>query len=456
MVRRIINTFEEAEQYLNDMPRFTTKHSINETRAFLEKLGNPDNKMKIIHVAGTNGKGSTCAYLTSVLREAGFTTGLFTSPHLVDICERFNVNEFTATGSDMSHEEFLESFNEVYNSLDWDTLEKGEGYHPTYFEYLFFMGMLWFDKKNVEWCVLETGLGGLLDATNSVHNKEAAVIARIGLDHMQYLGETIAEIAGQKAGIIKKGVPVVYGDYVPEASEVFLKTIECENNGENNGLVFPAGRDMINILEKSTETVDFYIADGYYKNVSVCLDTIAAYQTENALLAIRTIEALNLCEIITPDILRRGLEKCHWAGRMEQLRRGVFIDGAHNPDGIRAFIETVSADGLRKSRRSLLFGVVADKNFSDMIGELVSSDLFSHIVITPLSSKRSAQIEQLTEVLDSFEGLSYSIAHDPAKGLRELIAATNTAENRIYVAGSLYLVGEIKQAFTEDDAAFFD
>ena len=455
MIRRNITSFEEAEQYLNDTPKFTTKHSIEATREFLEQMGSPDKAMKIIHVAGTNGKGSTCAYLTSILREAGFHTALFTSPHLVDICERFCVD-----GNNMSHDEFLESFNFIYNMLDWEALANDEGYHPSYFEFLFFMAMHYFSEKNIEWCVLETGLGGMLDATNSVHHKEAAVITRIGLDHMEYLGNTIYEIAGQKAGIIETGVPLIYNDYVPEASKAITEAFEKinfgaenEKNNEENVCKFAVGENLLLLCEKNLETVAFSITDGYYKNVCVSLDTVAAYQTENAMLAIRTVEAIGLCEIITAENLTAALNKCHWAGRMEEITTNVFIDGAHNPDGIRAFLETVSKDGLDKGRRSLLFGVVADKNFYSMIEELVESDYFSEIMITPLHTKRSADISQLQDALGRYEGITYHIADDPVAGLKQMISVRTDAGNRIYVAGSLYLVGEIKKAFMDGATA---
>jgi len=467
MVRQTINSFEEAEKYLNDTPRFTVKHTIKETREFLELMGSPDRNMKIIHVAGTNGKGSTCAYLSSVLCEAGISNALFTSPHLVDICERFKIN-----GVDMTHDEFSECFNHIYNMLDWEALERDEGYHPSYFEFLFFMAMDYFSAKNIEWCILETGLGGMLDATNSVHHKEVAVITRIGLDHMEYLGSTIAEIAGQKAGILMRGVPLVYNDYVPEASEAIREIFEKvnaindesekqhietsgEETDEKNPICYAVGENILLFCEFTSEKVAFSLADGYYKTVWVGLDTVATYQAENASLAIRAIEAAGLCDKISDKVLIEGLKKCHWSGRMEEIIPNVFIDGAHNPDGIRAFLETVSQDGLDKSKRSLLFGVVADKNFYRMIEELVESDYFSEMTITPLHTKRSADISQLREALAKYDSISVTIAQDPEQGLREmLLARGNDNGRRIYVAGSLYLVGEIKKAFKDEATAF--
>ena len=448
MKKTNIRNFSEAEQYLNDMPRFTSKHTIKETREFLEKLGNPDLSMKIIHVAGTNGKGSTCAYLDSVLREAGISTGLFTSPHLVDISERFRIN-----GKQISHDEFYDAFRDIFNRLEWENPDPEDFYHPTYFEFLFFMAMLIFKKAGIEWCILETGLGGLLDATNSVKTKEAAVITRIDLDHTEYLGNTKAEIAVQKAGIIAKGKPVVYGDYVPEASEAILR----EANRIQSGKLYPVGEQNIKVLLISPENIDFSLADGYYKNVSICLDTNAVYQLENAALAVKAVEAAGLTERITPDTLKRGMNKCRWAGRMEEVLPDVFVDGAHNPDGIRAFIETVKRDGCDGVKpRKLLFGVVSDKDHTGMVREIAESGLFSEIVITRLKTGRGADPAILTNDFKDEAGVKISVSGSADEAFEKMLgdkrAARETHEGdfRVYVAGSLYLVGEIKGKIKND------
>lgn len=195
--KREIKNYEQAVEYILDVPKFTKKNDMSDTKRFLKKLKNPEKDMKIIHIAGTNGKGSVCAYLCSVLKEAGFLTGMFTSPHLVDIRERFRIG-----GEMISEEQFLQVFLQVYENIDGD-------YHPTFFEYLFFMAILLFKKAKVDYCILETGLGGRLDATNAVEKKEISIITEIGFDHMEYLGSTLTEIAGEKAGIIKENTPVV-------------------------------------------------------------------------------------------------------------------------------------------------------------------------------------------------------------------------------------------------------
>ena len=177
-------TYEEAVAYIEEIPKFTTKNKLAHTRKCLDRLGSPDENRKIIHVAGTNGKGSVCAFLSSMLEEGGYRCGLFTSPHLVKINERFQINEVM-----VSDQGFLEAFLKVKNLAD-ELVAEGD-YHPTYFEFLFLMGMLIFDQENVDYLILETGLGGKLDATNSILHPLACVITSISLDHVEYLGDTV-------------------------------------------------------------------------------------------------------------------------------------------------------------------------------------------------------------------------------------------------------------------------
>lgn len=206
-------TYDKAVSYIEDIPKFTTKNKLEHTRKCLDMLGSPDKNRKIIHVAGTNGKGSVCAFISTMLEEKGYKCGLFTSPHLIRINERFQINEVA-----VSDEKFLDAFLKVKELAERLTAE-GD-YHPTYFEFLFLMGMLIFDREDVDYIVLETGLGGRMDATNSIENPIACVIASISLDHVEYLGDTVAKIAGEKAGIIKPGVPVIFDGNSEEAAAV--------------------------------------------------------------------------------------------------------------------------------------------------------------------------------------------------------------------------------------------
>lgn len=454
MKRQSIDNFEAAVAYLHDMPRFTSKNTLEDTRAQLERLGSPDRAIKnIVHVAGTNGKGSVCAYLRSVLSEAGKRVTVFTSPHLVDIRERF------VSGGDMiSEEDFLRVFLRVYNSLNWDKLESGEGYHPTFFEYLFFMAMLYFAEVQSDYCILETGLGGRLDATNAVSHKELTVITRISRDHTEYLGETLAEIAEEKAGIMRADAPLVYCDEVPEATAVFVK--QARNLQIQ---VHPVSKKDYTFHKFQNKTIDFSLHTGYYGYIGVTLHTMARYQMENAAIAVRAAEVLCRGEGITAVQIQSGLAKAFWPGRMEEILPEVFVDGAHNADGIRAFLDTVRADGCeeRGQERTLLFSVVQDKDYRTMAAQVLDSELFDRICVTHMETKRAADLESLETLWRAEQHSNTGRYEAGEKSPASLIFCGNVrtalsqvlseqAEDRIYIAGSLYLVGEIKEFLKND------
>ncbi len=427
-----ITTFEEAVDYLYNMPRFTSKNSPEDTKAYLHKLGDPDKKMKIIHVAGTNGKGSVCSYMRYVLEEAGYRVALFTSPHLTDVRERFLIN-----GRMIDKESFMQAFLQIYEDLDWEKLEKGEGYHPTFFEYLFFMAMLIFQKKDIDFCILETGLGGRLDATNAVETKELSVITRISLEHVEYLGDTIEKIAGEKAGIMRKGVPLVFSDVVPEATKVFEKW------GVSLGSsLYPVSNNDYAFLKFKNKNIDFSLHTRYYGYVRLTLQTIARYQMENAALAVRAIEVLDQGKTITRKHIMQGIGRCVWQGRMEEVLPEVYVDGAHNEDGIRAFIETVGADGF-DGTRTLLFSVVSDKDYRHMIEQIGAAGLFQKIAIASMQTGRAASLQKMSETFDEYVDSDCILYDNVRDAFFELVSKKNSRE-RIYIAGSLYLVGEIK------------
>ena len=440
MKKQEFNSFEEAVEYLFEVPKFTKKNSIEDTRYFLQKLGSPDRRLKIIHVAGTNGKGSTCSYMKSILEAAGKRVALFTSPHLVDVRERFRIGQEMIT-----KEQFFQAFTYIYNLLEWESLEKGAGYHPTFFEYLFFMAMLIFEKEDVDYCILETGLGGRLDATNSVENKLLSVITRISLEHVEYLGNSIREIAGEKAGIIRQGVPVVFSDVEKEATAVFLEKAE-----QMSCPAYPVSKNDYRVLNLRNKSIDFSYVSRYDKNVctTLCLHTIARYQVENCALALRAIEVLDTEREITKEQIIRGVAACFWEGRMEEVQPEVYVDGAHNEDGIRAFLETVAGDG-HPGKRTLLFSVVSDKDYGKMIGAIGRCGLFDKLVVARLDNSRAASFEDLERHLaqvTAYRGEHYG---DTISAFKSCLECREEGE-RIYVAGSLYLVGEIKE-FLEND-----
>lgn len=433
MRKKEIIGYEEAVNYIYDVPRFTKKNTPEDTKRFLKKLGNPDRELQIIHVAGTNGKGSVCAYMRSILEAAGKDVAVFTSPHLVDIRERFVIN-----GEIISKEAFLKAFLEVYEKLDWESLESGEGYHPTFFEYLFFIGLLVFQEAKPDYCILETGLGGRLDATNAVETKLLSVITGISLDHVEYLGNTIEAIAGEKAGIIKTGVPVVFADTQKEATAVFLETADTLSSE-----VFSVSKDDYAFLNFKNKTIDFSYRSRYDEYIELRLHTIARYQMENCALAVRAIEVLDKERRISAETIQRGVSECFWAGRMEEVLPEIFVDGAHNEDGVRAFLDTVSLETESRGR-ILLFSVVADKDYEEMLRRIASSGLFDRIILAHLQNDRAAELRDMRKILTDYPKECVEQYDSVEAALKRALEVKREGEY-VYIAGSLYLVGEIKE-----------
>ena len=457
-------TFEEAVAYLKDMPRFTVKKNPADSRDlkwFLKKLGNPEKDLRIIHVAGTNGKGSVCAYMSSILQEAGYRTAVFTSPHLVDMRERFAVN-----GEMISEEAFLQAFSAVgdalqeANPVNPGVLLPGEEANPefvlNFYEYLFCMALLCFAEEKPDYCIIETGLGGRLDATNYVDNKLLTVITRISLDHVQYLGDTTAKIAAEKAGILRPGVPVVYLDGDVDASAVI-----CRKASELGAPQIPVSKKDYTFLGFRKKYIDFSLRSEYYNYISLTLHTIARYQMENAALAVRAVEVLFRSRDTeehgrlhagagcpTAEKIQQGILTCFWQGRMEEVLPEVYVDGAHNDDGIRAFLDTVKQDGCASGRR-LLFGVAADKDCRHMIQRVITSGLFEHIAFTHMRTARSASLEEFEELLADYPELYFTMYTEVDTALHEELRNRQPGE-RLYIAGSLYLVGEIKESLDHD------
>ena len=422
--------FEEARKYIDEIPKFVKKNTMEDTKAFYRKLSCPCEDTRVIHVAGTNGKGSVCAYLQSVLTEAGYRTGLFTSPHLVDIRERIRVDEEQIPEAD-----FVEVFRRVR-----DACPKESGYHPSYFEYLYFMAMLYFEKKKPDFIILETGLGGRLDATNSFETPCISIIAEIGLDHTEYLGETLEQIAEEKAGIVKKGIPLVYFAKNKIVADVMEKSAKKADSKAFS--VKPAEICLKNSGEKG---IDFSYHSGYYKYSVFRLSTRALYQQENAALCIRALAVLEESGIVKvpEEDLRRGLEKTHWEGRMEEILPGVYVDGAHNPDGIEAFLQSVRADGA-KDGRMLLYSSLEEKACGEMIRRIADAGLFEEIVVTKIDSPRAAMPSKLARLF----GETGTVVTEDTKEAFDSCLRRRRAEEKVYITGSLYLTGQIK-ALTE-------
>lgn len=421
--------YTEAVDYIETIPKFTVKHPPEHTRELLSRLGNPQEGIKIIHVAGTNGKGSVCAYLNAMLLAGGKKTGLFTSPHLVRINERFQIN-----GEDVSDEQFLNTFLKVEKAAKEYEAE-GEG-HPSYFETLFLMGMLIFKEAGVEYLVMETGLGGRLDATNVVEKPLACIITSISRDHTEYLGDTLEAIAGEKAGIIKAGVPVIY-----DASQPGPASVIAAKAKEMGSPAWPMEPSFYEMKTQSREGITFTFAYPGGEKAELAIPYVAKYQMMNASLAFYTMHILQDVHDIPKNVLAEGLSKIKWPCRMEMAAPGVIIDGAHNEDGIAQFVSTAGYFA-KENEITILFTAVADKHYHEMIGEICEGIHPSHVVATQIDGSRVVPAEVLAE--DFRKAGCTDVCAEPEIGAAYEKALGKKGSGMLFCVGSLYLAGELK------------
>lgn len=421
--------YTEAVDYIETIPKFTVKHPPEHTRELLSRLGNPQEGIKIIHVAGTNGKGSVCAYLNAMLLAGGKKTGLFTSPHLVRINERFQIN-----GEDVSDEQFLDAFLKVEKAAKEYEAE-GEG-HPSYFETLFLMGMLIFKEAGVEYLVMETGLGGRLDATNVVEKPLACIITSISRDHTEYLGDTLEAIAGEKAGIIKAGVPVIY-----DASQPGPASVIAAKAKEMGSPAWPMEPSFYEMKTQSREGITFTFAYPGGEKAELVIPYVAKYQMMNASLAFYTMHILQDVHDIPKNVLAEGLSKIKWPCRMEMAAPGVIIDGAHNEDGIAQFVSTAGYFA-KENEITILFTAVADKHYHEMIGEICEGIHPSHVVATQINGSRVVPAEVLAE--DFRKAGCTDVCAEPEIGAAYEKALGKKGSGMLFCVGSLYLAGELK------------
>ena len=421
--------YTEAVDYIETIPKFTVKHPPEHTRELLSRLGNPQEGIKIIHVAGTNGKGSVCAYLNAMLLAGGKKTGLFTSPHLVRINERFQIN-----GEDVSDEQFLDAFLKVEKAAKEYEAE-GEG-HPSYFETLFLMGMLIFKEAGVEYLVMETGLGGRLDATNVVEKPLACIITSISRDHTEYLGDTLEAIAGEKAGIIKAGVPVIY-----DASQPGPASVIAAKAKEMGSPAWPMEPSFYEMKTQSREGITFTFAYPGGEKAELAIPYVAKYQMMNASLAFYTMHILQDVHDISKNVLAEGLSKIKWPCRMEMAAPGVIIDGAHNEDGIAQFVSTAGYFA-KENEITILFTAVADKHYHEMIGEICEGIHPSHVVATQIDGSRVVPAEVLAE--DFRKAGCTDVCAEPEIGAAYEKALGKKGSVMLFCVGSLYLAGELK------------
>ncbi len=413
--------YHEAVRYIESIPRFASKNTLETTAYFLASLGNPQNTYKVIHVAGTNGKGSTCAYLNAMLLSMNKKVGMFTSPHLIDITERIRINNV-----DIDKAEFLQIFNTVYDKAI--ELEKEGIPHPSFFEFIMIMALLAFREKEVEYVVLETGLGGRFDSTNVVQNPIATIITSIGIDHEQYLGNTVEEVAYQKAGIMKKGCTVIYDDICQEASKVIV------NESSYIGCKCRKISDYAyEIIDKTSKHIAFSLVDRYDIDTSFVIPNKGTYQIRNSILAIATMQEIFGVEHLS--LWKDALSKVYWAGRMEEVLPNIYVDGAHNIPAIKALVKEIPKVDY------LLYATVEDKNYQAIIKEIVSGMKVNQIVVSNIDNPRGVSVDKLQEVMLDCGQTSIKRCETVSQALEYL--RNIKKEEKALCIGSLYLVGEV-------------
>jgi dihydrofolate synthase / folylpolyglutamate synthase len=408
--------------YLASLNIDSMRFGLEAVTGLLLRLNNPQNSYKSILIAGTNGKGSTAAMTASILHSAGYKVGLYTSPHLIDVRERIVVS-----GRKITKKVFGEIVATVKSKIKQPV---------TYFEFLTAMAFLYFQRKKVDVAVVEVGLGGRLDATN-VCMPLVSVITNIGLDHMAYLGKTLAVIAREKAGIIKQNGICVTAVKQKQVLEV-LKSVCLEHHAK----LYCLGNDIK--IKRQKDGLLIYQGIGRnLRNLSIPL--MGSHQYSNAALALATVE---LCGkngfAIDDEAIRRGLASTHWDARLEILQSDplFLLDGAHNPAGMRVLCQTIKKDFAYR-QLIFIFGALADKDYRKMLRIITA--LCPKIILTQLKSPRAVSVPDMANFLGK-RGYPVIVTESVGKAI-ERAKAIACRQDLICAAGSLYLAGEVKQTF---------
>jgi dihydrofolate synthase / folylpolyglutamate synthase len=436
--------YQSAVRYLLSLGRelaaptqaAAAKFDLENITILLERLGRPDRSYPCVHIAGTNGKGSTAAFLEKILREAGFRTGLNTSPHLERINERIRIS-----GEDLADERFQEIFTRIHAVIEELLAEGKLRAHPTYFECVTALAFEAFARERVDFAVIEVGLGGRLDATNVV-TPVVSIITRIDFDHENFLGHSLQEIAGEKAGILKAQVPAVFAAQLPEARQVLLeraKELRCpvvetseafrvEDETVENGCVRAA---VVDIASRKTFSLEPRLA--------------GRFQLGNALNAVAAARILqNRSYRITDENIANGVATAEWPGRMERLqtRPDVYLDGAHNPGAARELARFLDENFVER-RVYLIFGAMRDKAVDEVTGMLFPRA--HEVIFTQPGTPRAVSARQLAEMAGD-HAKKFTVIEDAEQALESALSKAGP-EDAVFVTGSLYLVGELRHAW---------
>lgn len=407
-------TYPAAIEYLYRLQQFGAKLGLEQTRLLAAKAGNPQDRLRFIHVAGTNGKGSVCAMLDNIYRLAGLRVGLFTSPHLVAFGERIQVDRHPIPDADIARltsrlQPWIESFP--------------SGRHPTFFEAVTVLALLYFAEQRCDLVIWETGLGGRLDATNIV-TPLAAIITNVALDHEKWLGPTLPAIAREKAGIVKPSVPVIHGVRDPACRDILIHTAQTHQSpltDIHDPGIAPALADFL---------------------AATRLSLGGQHQRDNAALALACVRVLQAQVPVPEATVRRGLETTVWAGRLQRVQRGprqlLLLDGAHNQAGCEALVQALRQD-YPGQRPTVIWGALADKDFASMGRTLTA--VARRICVVPIKSMHSASPDQLAAVCrQTRPELDVSVHPSLEDGW-----ARAASDVFILITGSIYLIGEAMQ-----------
>ncbi|MBU1568814.1 MAG: bifunctional folylpolyglutamate synthase/dihydrofolate synthase [Proteobacteria bacterium] len=440
-------TYAEVLAHLDALQMHKIKLGLEAMQSFLSKVGRPEKGLRFVHVAGTNGKGSVCAALGEVLGRAGYRVGVYTSPHLSSVRERFRIgHEY------ISEAAFAELGNRICRVLGREQI--------TYFEFTTALGLLWFAESQVDLVIFETGMGGRLDATNVV-TPLVSVITSVSMDHEAYLGNTLAEIAGEKAGIIKTGVPVVSGAVSPEAAQVIEQVSRARH-----APLYSLHQEFDYALGPDT-TWTWESGDAFGNQTIKHLQSSRAslVQPENDSLAVAVLLLLQKMGFsVSEQNIRTGIAEVKWPGRMEYFEQDVLttdqepgirkggkklrylLDGAHNPDGVRNLANTLSRSFTYR-KLIAVWGSMVDKDLPATLGAI--APLVDDLVFTRPDGERAAAPEQLVAFLpEELKGRARCVENNR----QALIAAQDVAteDDLILVGGSLYLLGAVRQLLLGD------
>jgi len=428
--------YNEALDYIHSTYKFGSKLGLENIKYLLELMGNPQRDLKVIHIAGTNGKGSTSSFVSSILIEEGYKVGLFTSPYLEEFTERIRIN-----GKNIPKDDLAKVTETVKSKVDI-MLSQGKQ-HPTEFEIVTAIAMLYYKIKEVDYVVLEVGLGGRLDSTNVIEDTLVSVITPIALDHTQYLGDSLDKIAYEKAGIIKNKSFVVAHPQDKEAMEVIEK---ISNDMESKLFIAPVQSIKIKRYDDFGIGFDVNLQGEEFCDLDIGL--LGKHQVNNATVALMTIKVLReyLNVSISESSIRNGLKKTRWPGRLEVLRRNptLLIDGAHNIHGAKALKKSIK-EIFQYDRLIAVIGVLADKDVDGILNEIVP--LCDQVIITKPNNPRAISLDKLKEKIEGFNK-EVSVSEDISGAVDKALDISNK-NDLVLFCGSLYMIGDVRTKLTK-------